>query len=268
MKPYSSPIISPDGKRIALTLQGSSFDVWVYDIERDTFTKASFGGDDYEPFWSPDGKMLAYTSSKSGNMQAYVKHGIVQGDETMVTDGTGVRNLFGWTADGRELIFSRDNKETGTDIYAVSVEGDHKPRPLVVAPFNQYAASLSPDGKWLAYVSDESGQGEVFVQAMNDPNRRAQISSEGGLSPRWARSGNELFFLSKNKLMSVKFPPGGALNPGKPTFLFEEKRGWSGYDVAADGRFVVAVEADDKVTGSQLNVILHWFEELKQAQPK
>jgi hypothetical protein len=68
--------------------------------------------------------------------------------------------------------------------------------------------------------------------------------------------------------MSVKFPPGGALNPGKPTFLFEEKRGWSGYDVAADGRFVVAVEADDKVTGSQLNVILHWFEELKQAQPK
>jgi hypothetical protein len=268
VKPYSSPIISPDGKRIALTLQGSSFDVWVYDIERDTFTKASFGGDDYEPFWSPDGKMLAYTSSKSGNMQAYVKHGIVQGDETMVTDGTGVRNLFGWTADGRELIFSRDNKETGTDIYAVSVEGDHKPRPLVVAPFNQYAASLSPDGKWLAYVSDESGQGEVFVQAMNDPNKRAQISSEGGLSPRWARSGNELFFLSKNKLMSVKFPPGGALNPGKPTFLFEEKRGWSGYDVAADGRFVVAVEADDKVTGSQLNVILHWFEELKQAQPK
>ncbi len=268
VKPYSTPIISPDGKRIALTLQGSSFDVWVYDLERDTFTKASFGGDDYTPFWSPDGKMLAYTSSKSGLMQAYVKHGIVQGDETMLTDGTSFRELFGWTPDGREVIFSRDSKETGIDLYAVAVEGDHKPRPLVVAPFDQTQANVSPDGKWLAYVSDESGQDEVFVQAMNDPNSRAQISSETGHVPRWARSGNELFFLTTDGIMSVKFAPGNTINPGKPVKLFEDKRTWSGYDVAADGRFVVAVEADEKGTGTHINVVLHWFDELKQEQPK
>src|ERR1700735_671207 len=268
VKPYSSPVISPDGKRIALTLQGSSFDVWVYDLERDTFTKASFGGDDYEPFWSPDGKMLAYSSSKSGNIQAYVKHGVVQGDETMVTDGTAFRNLFGWTPDGRELILSRENKDTGVDIYAVTVEGDHKQRPIVATPLHQAEASISPDGKWLAYVSDESGQPEVFVQAMNDPNIRGQISSGGGRAPARARSGNELFFRAQDGLMSVKFVPGTTLNPAKPVKLFEDKRHWSGYDVAADGRFVVGVEADDKATGSQLNVILHWFEELKQSQPK
>ncbi|HXN73410.1 MAG TPA: protein kinase [Candidatus Acidoferrales bacterium] len=264
VKPYSSPVISPDGKRIALTLQGSSFDVWVYDLERDTFTKASFGGDDYDPFWSPDGKMLSYASSKSGLLQAYVKHGIVQGDETMLTDGPSFRGLFGWMPDGRELIFGRDNKETGTDIYTVAVEGDHKPRPLVVAPFNQAEASVSPDGKRLAYVSDESGQNEVFVQSISDPNSRAQISSESGHVPRWARSGNELFFVAKDGFMSVKFAPGNTLNPGKPVKLFEDKRAWSGYDVAADGRFVVAVEAEDKGAGSQLNVVLHWFEELGQ----
>ena len=268
VKPYSSPMISPDGKRIALTLQGSSFDVWVYDLERDTFTKVSFGGDDYEPYWSPDGKMLAYDSSKSGNMELYVKHGIVQGEETMLTDGPGFRDLFGWTPDGREIVFSHGNRETGTDLYAVAVEGDHKRRPLVVAPFNQTEASVSPDGKWLAYVSDESGQSEVFVQAMNDPNARAQISSETGNFPRWARSGSELFFLSKNRVMSVKFPPGATLNPAKPVQLFEEKRGVSGYDVAADGRFVFALDADDAGTGTHLNVVLHWFEELKQEQPK
>jgi len=83
-----------------------------------------------------------------------------------------------------------------------------------------------------------------------------------------ARSGNELFFLAKDGLMSVKFAPGNALNPGKPVKLFQDKKAWSGYDVAADGRFVVTVEADDKATASQLNVILHWFEELKQAQLK
>jgi hypothetical protein len=103
---------------------------------------------------------------------------------------------------------------------------------------------------------------------MSDPNTRAQISSGVGASPRWARSGNELFFMAKDGFMSVKFAPGNALNPGKPVKLFYDKRLWNGYDVAADGRFVVAIEADDKATGSQLNVILHWFEELKQAQAK
>jgi Tol biopolymer transport system component len=139
---------------------------------------------------------------------------------------------------------------------------------LIVAPFDQTEASVSPDGKWLAYVSDESGQPEVFVQAMNDPNSRAQISSETGHVPHWARSGNELFFLTTDGIMSVKFAPGNTINPGKPVKLFEDKRAWSGYDVAADGRFVVAVEADDKGTGTHLNVVLHWFEELKQEQPK
>jgi eukaryotic-like serine/threonine-protein kinase len=268
VRPYAAPAISPDGKRIALTLEASSYDVWVYDLERGTLTKVSFGADDYWPHWSPDGKMLAYHSSKSGTVQVYVKHGIVQGEETMVTDGPGFKELEGWTPDGREIIFGRENKDTGWDLYAAAVEGDHKPRPLVVAPFNQADASLSPDGKWLAYVSDESGQNEVFVQAMNDPNTRAQISSEGATAPRWARSGNELFFLSKNRFMSVKFAPGSALNPGKPVMLFEEKRALRGYDVAADGRFVVALDADEKGTGNQINVILHWFEELKEAQPK
>jgi serine/threonine-protein kinase len=268
VKPYASPALSPDGKRIALTLQGSTYDVWVYDLERDALTKVTFGGDDYAPRWSPDGKMLSYYSSKSGHMQVYVKHGILQGEETMVTDGPESKVVYDWTPDGREIIFARKNKDTGWDLYAVAVEGDHKPRPLVVAPFDQADASISPDGKWLAYVSNESGQEELFVQAINDPNMRAQISSEGGTDPRWARSGNELLFLSKRRLMSVKFAPGGGLNPGKPVQLFEDKAPWLSYDVAPDGRLVVARDASDKAPATQINVVLHWFEELKQDQRK
>jgi eukaryotic-like serine/threonine-protein kinase len=153
-------------------------------------------------------------------------------------------------------------------LYAVPIEGDHKPRPLVVAPFDQSEASVSPDGKWLAYVSNESGQNEVFVQAMNDPGARAQISSDGGIQPRWVRSSNELLFLIKDKIMSVKFAPGGGLNPGKPVLLFQDKPAWAGYDVAADGHLVVAREAEDKATGTHINVVLHWFDELKQEQKK
>jgi Tol biopolymer transport system component len=211
--------------------------------------------------------MLGYDSSKSGSQQVYVKHGIVQGAETMVTDGPENKEFYGWTPDGREVIFGRKNKDTGWDLYAAAVEGDHKPRPLLEAPFNQNNACVSSDGKWLAYVSDESGQAEVFVQAMNDPNTRAQVSSEGGNFPRWSRSGNEMLFLLKNRVMSVKLPPGGGLNPGKPVLLFE-KGEWSGYDVAADGRLLVAREADNNGAGTQINVVLGWFDELKREQKK
>jgi eukaryotic-like serine/threonine-protein kinase len=109
VKPYSSPALSPDGKSIALTLQGSTFDTWVYDLERGALTKVTFGGDDYSPRWSPDGKMLSYSSSKSGSLQVYVKRGILQGEETAVTDGPESKVLDGWTRDGREIIFSRKN---------------------------------------------------------------------------------------------------------------------------------------------------------------
>jgi serine/threonine protein kinase/Tol biopolymer transport system component len=268
IRPYNAPAVSPDGKRIALTLQGSTFDVWVYEMERDALTKVSFGGDDYLPHWSPDGKALAYLSSKSGFLQVYVKHGILQGEESVVTGGPELKGLYDCTPDGREIIFARKNKDTGWDLYAAAIEGDHKPRPLVVMPFNQTTASVSPDGKWLAYVSDESGQKEVFVQAMSDPTTRAQISSAGGTDPRWARSGNELLFRSKDQLMSVKFAPGAGLNPGKPVMLFEDKAQWLGYDVAPDGRLVVARDASDKAPGTQINVVLHWFDELKQEQRK
>jgi serine/threonine protein kinase len=267
VKPYASPAVSPDGKHIALTLEGSTFDVWVYDLERDALTKVSFGGDDYQPLWSPDGKMLAYSSSKSGHMQLYLKHGVLQGEESMLTDGPETKALCAWTPDGREMIFGRQNKDTGWDIYAVTVEGDHKVRPLVVAPFNQGRAHVSPDGKWMAYVSDESGQGEVFVQSLSDPNTRVQISTEGGTDPRWAGH-NELLYRSKTRLMSVKFSPGGELSPGKPVLLFEDKAAWTGYDVAPDGRLVVVRDATDNAAGTQINVVLHWFEELKQEQQK
>ena len=260
--------LSPDGKRMALVLEGSSFDVWVYDLERGTFTRASFGGDDYRPAFSPDGRLLAYDSSKSGAQQVFLKHGIAQGEDTALTEGPEDKALQGLTADAREVIFARHNKDTGWDLYAAAVVGDHKPRPLVVAPFNQTQAAVSPDGKWLAYVSDESGQPEVFVQGMKDPGMRAQISSEGGSAPRWSRSSNELLFLSKNRVMSVKVGTGSGLAPGKPVALFEDKKEWSGYDIAPDGPLVVTREADSNGSGSQINVVTGWFERLKQQQRK
>jgi len=268
VRPYASPTLSPDGKRIALTLMSSTFDVWLYDLERETLTKFSFGGDDYRPRWSPDGKMLAYDSSKTGRQQVFVKPVNGSGSERMVTDGPESKELFDWTADNREVIFGRENKETGWDVYAAPIEGNHQPRRLVEGPFNQIQAHVSPDGKWLAYVSDESEQQEVFVQALDDPSTRVQISREGGFEPRWARTGRELFYLSQNKIMSVTFAAGRNLSPGKPTLLFEDKREWNGYDVGRNDRFVVSRDAELKGTGTQINVVLNWFDEIKAGAKK
>jgi eukaryotic-like serine/threonine-protein kinase len=268
-KPYASPVLAPDGKRLAVVLEGSTYDIWVYDLDRGALTKVSFGANDYDPQWSPDGKMLAYISSKSGEIGVQVKHGIEQGMESAVIAGPDNKTVFGWTPDGREIVFGQESKESAWDIFAATVEGDHKIRPLVVGPFDQYDARVSPDGKWMAYVSNESGQNEVFVQALNDPNSRAQISSEGGGFPRWAHSGNELFFRSKDGwVMSVKLAPGNSLSPGKPVRLFEDKKDWGDYDVASDGRLLSARDVEEKGAGTQINVVLHWFEELKQELPR
>jgi serine/threonine-protein kinase len=261
---YATPSLSPDGSKIALTLETSSFDVWVYDLKREVLTKASFGADDYRPHISPDGKMLAYDSSKTGHQQLFLKHGIFEGAETTLTTGPENKELYGWTPDGRELIFGMQSKDTALDVYAVSIEGEHKVRPLIAAPYNQRDATLSPDGKLLAYVSDESGQNEVFVVSTVDESSRAQISTEGGKQPRWSKSGSELVFLAKDKVLSVKFTNGSVLNPTKPILLFEDKTDWTGFDVAADGRLIVARDAQDAKSGTQLNVVLNWVESLRK----
>jgi serine/threonine-protein kinase len=156
------------------------------------------------------------------------------------------------------------SKDTALDVYAVSIEGEHKVRPLIAAPYNQRDATLSPDGRLLAYVSDESGQNEVFVVSTVDESSRAQISTEGGKQPHWSKSGSELVFLAKDKVLSVKFTNGSVLNPTKPILLFEDKTDWTGFDVAADGRLIVARDAQDAKSGTQLNVVLNWVESLRK----
>lgn len=132
------------------------------------------------------------------------------------------------------------------------------------APLDQREARVSPDGKWLAYVSDESGRAEVFVQSMSDAGVREQISRDGGLIPRWAPSGKELLYISQDWVISVPMGAGPGLHPGQPVKLFQDKARWSGYDVAANGRIMVARDAEQTASGTQINLVLRWFDELKK----
>ena len=160
------------------------------------------------------------------------------------------------------------------DIWLLPFDGDRKPSPFFRTPFNERAAQFSPDGRWIAYMSDESGRFEVYVQPYPGPGGKWQVSTDGGEEPVWGRSGRELFYRNGERMMAVDIATQPTFSAGSPKVLFEGQYARNAYfianyDVAPDGeRFLMlkAVEQQEEAL-SQFNVVLNWFEELKQRVP-
>jgi len=163
------------------------------------------------------------------------------------------------------LIFQHSFPKTRGDLLALPLDGG-EPRSVVQTPSDDTDGRLSPDGRWLAYVSDESGRREVYVQPFPQGGQRVQISIEGGNTPVWSRDGRELFFLQgTTKLMTVPISAGKELSPARPAQLFEARFDF-GYDVAPDGRFIVA-QRDPQAPPVPVHIVLNWFDELKAKAP-
>jgi Tol biopolymer transport system component len=178
-----------------------------------------------------------------------------------------------WSPDGQILAFLDVDPTTGYDIWVLRV-GDRKTQPFLRTSFNESAPRFSPDGHWLAYISDESGRCEIYVQPYPGPGSKWQISTEGGTEPVWNPNGRELFYRSGNKMMAVDIATQPAFNAGKPRMLFEgpylpTPLTFPNYDVSADGqRFLMLKPVEQaEAAPTQINVVLNWFEELKQKVP-
>jgi serine/threonine protein kinase len=277
---YSSwPQLSPDGKRLAirlLTPPAGAFDVWVYDLARGVHARMSFTAlTAYAPVWSPNGTQLAYAHSAP---QASGDHMYL-----LNPDGTGKEQPLeqpviesianypsSWSPDGRLLLFDHQDKSGKISVWVLPFSGDRKPYRFVETQFNAQAGKFSPDGRWVAYVSNDSGRDEVYVAPFPGPGGRVQVSSGGGSQPRWRRDGRELFYLSPDiKMMAADvsataedFRAGSvrtlfAVSPlgGVPGYL---------YDVTADGqRFVVAQDFEHTST-LPLTMVINWPAELKK----
>jgi serine/threonine-protein kinase len=269
---YLHPRLSPDGQKVALSaFRADGSDVWVYDFRRATFTRLTFEGNNNRPVWTPDGARIAFSSSRAG-VTPNIYWLPVDGSAAAERLTTGPFNQVpeGWAPDGKTLMFSEFRPDSGWDIWTLSA-ADRKPQLFLRTPFNDGGRAFSPDGRWLAYYSDESGRGEVQVRPFPGPGPKWQISTEGGAEPVWAPSGRELFYRSENRLMVADVQLVPAFSARAPRLLFEGEYKTSlpaNFDVSPDGRrFIMIKPAATADARSRLVVVQNWTEELKRLVP-
>ena len=268
---YQSPRLSPDGRQIAVTIAADSIDIWLYDIERNSPTRLTEEGTNYYPVWTPDGTSVTFASDRSGSFNLYGKAADGSGDAETLLEKSTVLLPGSWSPDGTMLAFYEStNTDAGRDIWTLRRDGEAS--AVIATEFNERAPRLSPDGQWLAYVSDQSGEDGVYVQPFPDGGRVIPISTGGGTEPVWSRDGRELYFRDGDRLMVVEVEAGTAFTAGRPEVLFDGPYnvdplglGLPNYDAAPDGRFLMVRGG----TGSaaQITVVLNWFEELKALVP-
>ena len=272
---YEWPRLSQDGIRVAVTdrTADGAIDIWVLGVERGTRSRLTGGGNNILATWAPGGEAVFFGSHQGGpgGLNIYRKpvDGAGEAEQVLVRE----HPLFPMdiTADGRSLLFVEWNPKTARDIWTMTLQGDRRAEPVLVTPFDEYRPTLSPDGRWLAYVSDESGRYEVYVQSWPEGASRALVSAHGGTSPAWSADGTELFYQNGEAMMVVPVESGTSFLTDTPELLFEGsfKLGIYGsinYDVSTDGRFLM-MERSQEATADRPHVILNWFEELKRLAP-
>ena len=272
---YNMPRFSPDGRRIAVTIDlprrrafGSvSGDVWVWDLAAHNFQRITFDTASGNVEWLPDGRRLVYAHESPAVLGLY----------TILTDGSGQPEsqltrpspIFesSPTPDGRRLVFRENHLQTGRDIWIVPLDSPRVARALAATPFDERNPAVSPDGRWLAYASNETGTFEIYVRSLAEGSGRTRVSIGGGAEPRWARSGRELFFRSRDSVYAVPVTPGPEFRAGAARALFGGRftaGNPTNWDVAPDGqRFVMVRTSEAALEGSPLEVVLHWFDQLR-----
>jgi serine/threonine-protein kinase len=268
---FEYPALSPDGTALAVSLRGATTDLWIRRADGTKQKVIAEGAANWRASWMPDGQSLVFVSirqpeSNAEDVAIYrIRADGSTGAELLHRQKYGV-----WegelSRDGEWLVVRSDEHEGNSNVYARRLRGDTTLMPLLVDPQQTLTLALSPDSRWLAYGSNESGLYEIYVASFPDMKAKRLVSRGGGTEPRWSRSGRELFFRSGTQLMAVDVPLGASFSPGNPRPLFtvtgfRQARNRQQYDVAPDGRFVMIRESVP--TGAGVVYAEHWFPELR-----
>jgi serine/threonine-protein kinase len=282
VRAYMSPRLSPDGKLMTLWTQGDR-SVWIYDLTRQSLTRINIGSRNSRSIWAPDGRRIAFSSTRaSAEENAFLVSADGSGTPDRLVTCECPSHATSWTPDGRTIV-GVERKENNYDIVLVDVAGTHQKTPLLHSKADENYPDISPDGRWIAYVSNESGRSEVYAQPFPNLGSRHQISIDGGTAPAWSRDGRELFYTttaptpggqaSLTRMMAVAVTAVPSFVASPPRVLFEGRYGATAivrpYDVTADGQRFLMVKQKDRAPAfvSQMILVQNWLEELKARVP-
>jgi eukaryotic-like serine/threonine-protein kinase len=278
---YFLPRISPDGRFIAVgTLGLRDQNLWKYDIAQGTLARLTFEGRTEQAVWSPDGSRIAFASTIKGAQNLYLARSDAGAPPEPLTSGPTLQFPGSWTPDSRQLVLTN-----GGDIAVLALDGTRTPKPLIATPFVERMPALSPSGRWLAYVSNETGRAEVYVRGFPDTDSKTAISVDGGTQPVWGRDGRHLFYLASAsrgamrvaRMIEVDVATDGVFGVRSRRQLFEldaihygNAAQASSYDATADNqRFVFVRESfRPEAVPRGIEVVSQWLDDLKRRAPR
>ena len=268
--PYGSFRFSPDGKRAVIEKNTgpNSSDLWIVDMERALATRLTSQPTSsvLNATWSPDGKQIAFACDVTGPYDIYRKRADGEGSEELLYHSdVPLKNISQWSPDGRFILFDMPNPATGWDIWMLPVEGDHRPVPLVRGRFNETAGQISPDGRWLAFTSDESGRTEVYVQSYPTPGNRIQVSTNGALFGGWSADGKEFAMATPDGAVTVADAQSSpTLKIGRPRPLFRPRPDLISFSPTPDLRKFLMSTAVGPTTTLTTVCEINWAEGLSR----
>jgi eukaryotic-like serine/threonine-protein kinase len=266
--PYFDLALSPDGTRVASLHADAQFDIWLYEFARGVSTRLTFASSvEGYPLWSPDGNRLVFNSDRGGHFDLYQKNANGTSDDELLLKSDQDKFPTSWSRDGRFLLFTSFDPKTSRDIWVLPLDGDRKPVPFLRTEFDEREGSFSPDGRWVAYTSRESGRFEVYVRPFSPPGAAGSSSAGGkwqiskaGRAPLWRGDSKELFYVATDgKVMAIEVAANPAFQAGIPQPLFSLAPGSLNPLVTSDGkRFLIAAPPQQANPEIPITVLLNW----------
>jgi Tol biopolymer transport system component len=265
---YNAIRLSPDGSAIAYSVRDPLIggnDIWLHDFRRNIDTRLTTErSSENSPIWTPDGRTIVYAADRKGPPHIHARDVGGSEERQITAPSTAVQSASAITADGRFVLYSDVDPVTGRDVMMAPLDGRAAPVPLVHTSAQEGGARPSPDGRWLAYASNESGRNEVYVRPFHNEQTHWQVSRAGGGFARWRGDGRELFYIEGGtRIMSVDVSAGAAFDVSAPRVLFS-RQAFADYDVTADGKKFVFAMLDPEAEAGTINAILNWTSLLRR----
>jgi hypothetical protein len=270
---YGAMWLAPTGDRIAVDVydpQSEQRDLWIHDLERGTASHFTFDpGFDIGPVWSPDGSRVVFSSNRGESADLYMKDASGAGEVAELLVEEDELYASEWSRDGRYLMFLKRAANEPFDIWALPVDPPGEPFPVVESEFVDVRPDFSPDGRWFAYQSDESGRAEIYVRQFPGPGGKWQVSTNGGTEPQWSDDGSEIFYLDPGQhLVSVFVETGDTFRAGMPEVLFQarlyQRQQRSRYVVSADGQSFLMLSPMETHSQPPTRIVLNWTASLEE----